>query len=77
MFRHQGILQIHVDHMVLYTDTIVRLVAMRTRSQYAVNRRYFHTKPKIDKQDITMIKKKRDIIHQRNLKKELEQQFSK
>lgn len=39
---------------------------MRPRTRRPINRRYFHKKPKIDKRDMTILKKK---IEDLNLKK--------
>jgi len=50
---------------------------MRSGSKLPRNKRYFHTKPKIDKRDIAILKKKIQIINQKKKKKELEEQFSK
>ena len=40
-----------------------------------LNRRYFHTKPKIDKRDIAILKRKIEHINQKKDKKELEERF--
>jgi len=45
---------------------------MRPRTKPPVNGRYFHTKRKMDKKDITVLKKKIDGIHQKKALKELE-----
>ncbi len=45
---------------------------MRPRAKLPVNRRYFHTKRKMDKKDIAVLKKKIDNVHQTKALKELE-----
>ena len=45
---------------------------MRPRYKPPLKKRYFHTKRKIDKKDMAVIKKKIAIINQKRLKKELE-----
>lgn len=47
---------------------------MRTRSRLPRNKRYFHTKPKMDKRDIAILKKKILILNQKKKKKEFEEQ---
>jgi hypothetical protein len=45
---------------------------MRSRYKPPLKRRYFHTKPKMDKRDMTILKKKIEVIKQKKNKKELE-----
>lgn len=45
---------------------------MRRKGRPPRNKKYFHTKRKIDKQDIIHIKKKFHIIKQKKLRKEAE-----
>jgi hypothetical protein len=45
---------------------------MRRKGRPPLNRRYFHTKPKVDKRDIAIIKKKIYTIDQKKYKEELE-----
>ena len=45
---------------------------MRRRSKPLLNRRYFHTKPKMDRRDTTFLKKKIEFINKKKRKKELE-----
>jgi len=50
---------------------------MRPRYKPPVNRRYFHTKRKIDNKDLLVLKKKIDIMNQRKNKKQLEEKEKK
>ena len=44
---------------------------MRPRTRPPLNRRYFHTKQKVDKKDIAVLKRKIEVINQKKYKKEL------
>lgn len=48
---------------------------MRPRYRFPLNRRYFHTKPKIDKRDMTILKRKIEVIKQKKHKKEPKEHF--
>ena len=48
---------------------------MRSRYRPPIKRRYFHTKPRIDKRDMTVLKRKIEVIKQKKDKKELEEHF--
>lgn len=48
---------------------------MRSRSRPGLNRRYFHTNPRIDKRDMNVVKKKIEALHQKKIKKELEKEM--
>jgi len=43
---------------------------MRPRYRPPRNKRYFHTKPKIDNRDMAILKRKIEVIKQKNNKKE-------
>jgi len=45
---------------------------MRPRYRVPKNKRYFHTVPKIDKRDMTILKRKIEIITRKKEKKEVE-----
>jgi hypothetical protein len=45
---------------------------MRPRTKPPVNRRYFHTKRKIEKKDVAVLKKKIQVLHDKKIKKEFE-----
>jgi hypothetical protein len=45
---------------------------MRPRYQPPRNKQYFHTKQKIDKRDMTILKIRVDTLRNRQLKKELD-----
>ena len=45
---------------------------MRPRAKPPLNRRYFHMQPKIDRRDMTILKKRIEIINQKRHKKQLE-----
>lgn len=45
---------------------------MRPRYKLPLNKKYFHTKRKIDKKDMIFLKNKIEIIKQKKIKKELE-----
>jgi len=42
---------------------------MKPRYRTPQNKRYFHTKPKMDKRDMAILKKKIELIHQKKNKK--------
>ena len=46
---------------------------MRPRYKPPVNKKYFHTKRKIDNKDISVLKKKIEILNQSKNKKRLEE----
>jgi hypothetical protein len=46
---------------------------MRSRYRPPLNKQYFHTKPRIDKRDMVILKRKIEIIKKKNNKKELEE----
>ncbi len=48
---------------------------MRSRYRPPIKRRYFHTKPRIDKRDMTVLKRKIEVIKQKKGKKEIEEHF--
>jgi hypothetical protein len=50
---------------------------MRPRYRPPRKKRYFHTKPKIDKRDMTILKKKVDFVKQDKEKKDAEERFIK
>lgn len=45
---------------------------MRPRTRPPLNRRYYHTKPKIDKKDIAVLKRKIEIRSKKKHSKELD-----
>jgi len=45
---------------------------MRRKGKLPIKRKYFHTKLKIDRKDISFIKRKVETIKQKKLKRELE-----
>ena len=45
---------------------------MRPRYKPPLKRRYFHSKPKIDKKDMVFVKNKIDTLHYKRIKQELE-----
>ncbi len=45
---------------------------MRPRYRIPNNKQYFHKVPKIDKRDMTILKRKIEIIARKNEKKEIE-----
>ena len=44
---------------------------MRRKGKLPIKRKYFHTKPKIDRKDMSVIKRKAEAIKQKKLKREL------
>jgi hypothetical protein len=48
---------------------------MRPRYRSPRNRRYFHTKPKIDKRDMSILKRKIESIEQKKDKKNIKERF--
>ena len=46
---------------------------MRPRYRSPRNRRYFHTKPKIDKRDMSILKRKIESIEQKKGKKDIKE----
>ena len=48
---------------------------MRPRYKPPLKRRYFHTKPKIDNRDMTILKRKIQVIKQKKNKKEPEEHY--
>ena len=50
---------------------------MRPRTRTPRNRRYFHTKPKMDKRDMVILKRKIETIHQKKIKREPEEKNKK
>ena len=46
---------------------------MRPRYRPPRNRRYFHTKPKIDKRDMSILKRKIESIEQKKSKKDIKE----
>jgi hypothetical protein len=50
---------------------------MRPSYKPPVNKKYFHTKRKIDKKDMIFLKNKIEIIKQKRIKKELEEKEKK
>lgn len=50
---------------------------MRPRYKPPLNRKYFHTKRKIDRGDITDIKKRIDLINKKKMIRELKEKVKK
>ena len=50
---------------------------MRPRHKPPLNRRYFHTKPKIDKRDIYILKRKNALAKQKKNKRDIEERLFK
>jgi len=50
---------------------------MRPRYKPPLKRKYFHTKRKIDKKDMTFLKKKIEVIKQQKIKDELKEREKK
>lgn len=46
---------------------------MRPRYKHPYNKRYFHTKPRIDNRDMAILKRKIEDIKHKNNKRELEE----
>ena len=45
--------------------------SMRPRYKTPMNRRYFHTKRKVDKKDLNYLKKKIEVINKKKIKEEI------
>jgi len=45
---------------------------MRSRTRPGLNKKYFHTKPRFNKRDITILKTKIEFINQRKLRNDLD-----
>jgi len=50
---------------------------MRPRYKPPMNRRYFHTKRRIDKIDLNFLKKKIEIMNKKKIQKELDEKEKK